>query len=126
MSAVHDASSLLAFTFDEPGADTVRSALRGGLISSVNWSEVVQKVGVKGQATTELRRLFEQLGLVIVPFEASTAERAASLYPTTKTFGLSLGDRACLALGLERDLPVMTADRSWTELALELAIRPIR
>jgi ribonuclease VapC len=104
----------------------VRSALRGGLISSVNWSEVVQKVGVKGRATTELRRLFEQLGLIIVPFEASTAERAASLYPQTRALSLSLGDRACLALGLERDLPVLTADRSWSGLALHLDIRPIR
>ena len=126
MSVVHDASSLLAFVFDEPGADAVRGALRGSLVSSVNWSEVVQKAGVKGRNVAELRFLFEQLGLSIVPFEANTAELAAGLYPQTKALGLSLGDRACLALGLERGLPVFTADRDWAGLPLDLSIRVIR
>ena len=126
MSVVHDASSLLAFVFDEPGADIVRGELRGGLVSSVNWSEVVQKAGVRGRNVAELRFLFEQLGLSIVSFEASTAELAAGLYPQTKAFGLSLGDRACLALGLERERPVLTADRNWVILSLGLVILEIR
>ena len=88
MNVVHDASSLLAFVFDEPGADAVRGELRGGLVSSVNWSEVVQKAGVKGRNVAEPRFLFEQLGLSIVPFEASTAELAADLYPQTKAQSL--------------------------------------
>jgi ribonuclease VapC len=126
MSVVHDASSLLALAFREPGAAVVRQALRDSLISSVNWSEFTQKVQQRGGNTTPLASILEKLGLTIVPFTTSTAELAASLYPQTKPLGLSLGDRACLALGLETSLEVYTADKTWATLALAVPIRVIR
>lgn len=101
MSVVHDASSLLAVAFREPGNEVARGALRGSLVSSVNWSEVVQKVKARGRDTSGLAVLFAGLGVTIEPFGVEAAERAASLYGETRAFGLSLGDRACLALGLE-------------------------
>lgn len=126
MSVVHDASSLLALAFDEPGSDLVRAALRGSFISSVNWSEVVQKVRGKGGDVTQLRGLFEGLGVTVEPFRATTAELAASLHPVTRELGLSLGDRACLALGLEKRLTVYTADRAWRAADLGVVVQPIR
>ncbi len=126
MSVVHDASSLLAFAFQEPGGDLVRAVLRASFISSVNWSEVVQKVQGKGRDTGPLRGLFDQLGVTVEPFAPSTAELAASLYFQTRHFGLSLGDRACLALGVEKGLSVYTADREWNRLSLGIEIKPIR
>jgi PIN domain nuclease of toxin-antitoxin system len=126
MSVVHDASSLLTLAFNEPGSSVVRAALRGSLISSVNWSEVVQKVQGRGRDTRPLRGLFEQLGVTIEPFAPSTAELAARLYFETRQLGLSLGDRACLALGLEKGWSVYTADREWSQLPLGIEIRPIR
>jgi PIN domain nuclease of toxin-antitoxin system len=123
MNAAHDATSLLAVAFREPGGDIARAALRGGLISSVNWSEVVQKVQAKGGNTQHLAALFTGLGVTIVPFAVTTAEVAAELCPQV---GLSLGDRACLALGLETNREVYTADPSWTTLALDVNVQVIR
>ncbi len=126
MSVVHDASSLLAVAFREPGGDVARAALRGSLISSVNWSEVIQKVQARGKDTTQLAQLYAGLGVTIVPFGVGTAERAASLYAETRAYGLSLGDRACLALGLETGREVYTADRPWTEISLAIKVTTIR
>lgn len=126
MSVVHDASSLLAVAFREPGAEIARATLRASLISSVNWSEVLQKVAARQGDTNQLRQLFGGLGVSIVPFSAEHAERAAAIYPETKAFGLSLGDRACLALGLETGLEIFTAERSWADLPLEINVRTIR
>jgi ribonuclease VapC len=92
MSVVHDASSLLALAFREPGADVVRANLRDSLISSVNWCEFIQKVQQRGGDVIPLANILETLGLSIVPFATSTAELAASLYSQTKPLGLSLGD----------------------------------
>jgi len=126
VSVVHDASSLLAVAFREPGADRARAALRGSFVSSVNWSEVMQKVAARSGDTSHLRQLFGGLGVGIVPFSAEHAERAAALYPNTKAYGLSLGDRACLALGLMTSREVYTAESIWANVALELKITAIR
>jgi ribonuclease VapC len=126
MTIVHDASCLLALAFREPGAEIVRANLRDSLISSVNWSEFVQKVTQHDGNVTPLSRIVEALGVTIVPFTVSTAELAARLYPQTKPLGLSLGDRACLALALERQCDVYTADSAWSKLQLSIDIRVIR
>jgi ribonuclease VapC len=126
MTIVHDASCLLALAFREPGAEIVRANLRDSLISSVNWSEFVQKVTQHNGNVTPLSRIVEALGVTIVPFTVSTAELAARLYPQTKPLGLSLGDRACLALALERQCDVYTADSAWSKLQLSIDIRVIR
>lgn len=126
MSIVHDASCLLALAFREPGAEIVRANLRDSLISSVNWSEFVQKVAQHGGNIQPLSRIIEALGVTIVPFTATTAELAAHLYPQTKALGLSLGDRACLALALERQCNVYTADSAWSKLQLSIEVRVIR
>jgi ribonuclease VapC len=126
LSVVHDASSLLAVTFREPGAENARESLRDSLTSSVNWSEVLQKILEKGGDIQTVMDVFTGLGVRIVPFSASHAEVAARLHEVTSRGGLSLGDRACLALGIETGLEVVTADRSWATLDLEVTVRLIR
>jgi ribonuclease VapC len=126
VSVVHDASSLLAVAFREPGGEMARALLRGSFISSVNWSEVAQKVRSKGGSTQQLAALFTGLGVTILPFAMTTAELAADLYPQTKHLGLSLGDRACLALGLETGREILTTDKNWTSLPLDVRVHPIR
>lgn len=64
--------------------------------------------------------------LNIEPFSESQAETAARLWLETRKYGLSLADRACLALALEKSLPVLTADRAWQQLQLEVDIRVVR
>ncbi len=126
MSAVIDASALLAYLHQEPGWELVRSALAGGCIGAVNWSEVALKADRNGLDASRIRDLLQDMELTIVPFSAEQAEATATLWRATKAHGLSLADRACLALALERKLPVLTADRAWTELALGIDIRLIR
>jgi len=126
VSVVVDASSLLAFLNDEPGADAVWSALAGGLVSTVNWSEVVQKSLQREADVVGMRQDFSEAGLSFMPFTAEQSEIAAELWQSTRRFGLSLADRACLALARERQLSVLTADRAWTEMDLGFDVRLIR
>lgn len=125
-TAVLDASALLAMLHGEPGGEEVQRSLQTSSMSSVNWSEVVQKSLERGVEVEGMRQDLEVLGLQIVPFSAAQAERAAFLRALTRPLGLSLGDRACLALAAELRLPALTTDRNWADLALELEIRVTR
>jgi PIN domain nuclease of toxin-antitoxin system len=124
--AVLDASALLALLNQEPGGEVVEDALPGALISAVNFSEVVAKLVDKGVPETGARAVLEDIGLEIYPFDTEQAFRTGELRPKTRPLGLSLGDRACLALGDLLDLPVLTTDRSWKELKLGIEVRMIR
>jgi PIN domain nuclease of toxin-antitoxin system len=124
MNAVLDASALLAWLQDEIGAEVVEAVLASGAISSLNWSEVLQKSLAHGVAIEGLREDMEALGLAVMPFDVVDAEQAARLWLPGS--GLSLADRACLALGLRHGVPVWTADRMWAQASLGVAVRVIR
>jgi ribonuclease VapC len=121
-----DASALIAMLRDEPGGDVVEELLETATISSVNWSEVVQKALDWKTEIAGLRQDLEALGLEVVPFTALLAETTAELRSSTRQAGLSLGDRACLALASVLGLPAITADRIWLDLGLPLEIRAVR
>lgn len=120
MKLILDASALLAWLQDEPGAASVEDSLPEAAISSINWSEVWQKALAHGVEVAGLRADLEALGLRIVPFDALDAEEAARLW--SAGHGLSLADRACLALGLRYQLPVWTADRAWESAGAVLGV----
>jgi PIN domain nuclease of toxin-antitoxin system len=123
---VLDASALLALINAEPGAQRVEAVLPDAVMSAVNLSEVVAKLGDIG--ITEREAWEEAADLVprIVAFDTDLARRAARLRPKTRALGLSLGDRACLALAELLTTPVLTADRTWRKLDLDIDIRFIR
>jgi ribonuclease VapC len=123
---VVDASALLAMLHAEPGAEIVEEAVAESAISTVNWSEVYQRSLARGVDVAGLRSDVEALGLEIVLFTVDDAEQAAELWPPTRHLGLSLGDRACLALARRLGLPTLTADRSWLDLTLGVQIVAIR
>jgi PIN domain nuclease of toxin-antitoxin system len=124
VNAVLDASALLAWLQAEPGAESVEAELATAAISSLNWSEVLQKSLAHGVEIAGLREDLEALGLAIVPFDAVDAEQAARLWAPGN--GLSLADRACLALGVRLRLPVWTADRMWAQLSPGVTVHVIR
>ncbi|HZF14186.1 MAG TPA: type II toxin-antitoxin system VapC family toxin [Thermoanaerobaculia bacterium] len=125
-SCVLDASALLALLQGEPGGERVEEFLETAAISSVNWSEVMQKA-LDWQTEIEgLRQELEVLGLEILPFTAVLAETTAHLRASTRQAGLSLGDRACLALASTLNLPAFTTDRIWPDLGLPIEIRVLR
>jgi PIN domain nuclease of toxin-antitoxin system len=126
MRAVLDASALLAFLRDEPGAPVVEAELSAAVISSVNWAEVIQKSLAVGVPIEGLANDLSAYGLTILPFTADDAHRAGELWLQTRALGLSLGDRACLATAARLNLPALTTDRSWAMLDLGIPVRVIR
>lgn len=126
MTVILDASALLAFLQNEPGNNQVEAILPEAVICSVNWSEVVQKTVAADIDVNGLREDLEALGLKILPFSAEEAELAGRLWQQTRQFGLSLGDCACLSVGMRLEAPVLTADRIWTTLNLPITVHSIR
>ena len=114
---VLDASAVLALLFEEPGAEIVRAQLRTGVIGAANLAEVLAKLSDHGLPAPEAARAVAILGLEVAPMTEGQAQRSAELRPATRTAGLSLGDRACLALAMELGAPALTADRSWAGVA---------
>lgn len=110
---VLDASALLALLNAEAGSDEVAASLPGARISAVNVAEVVGKLAEAGAPEEEILEILEGLGLEIRAAGLQEAMRAGLMRPETRSLGLSLGDRFCLALGRELGAPVLTADRSW-------------
>lgn len=118
MTRVFDASAVLAAIFEEPGADRVVALWAEGesLLGAVNYAEVVSKLAERGMSETEITVVIEGIPLAVTPFDRRTAHQAGLLRPATKSLGLSLGDRACLALGMVREAPVVTAERIWKKV----------
>jgi ribonuclease VapC len=131
-SAVLDASALLAYLHDEPGADAVADAVAdGAAISTVNLGEVFSRVADRGADPARVARQMTDRGLLdgaimVEAFTSADAVEVGRLRPLTREHGLSLGDRACLALARRLELPAITADTAWSKLDLKIELRHIR
>jgi ribonuclease VapC len=123
---VLDASAFLAVASREPGADLVYPRLKASLMSAVNVAEVLQKLAQKGMSNKKAAEYVRQLVHEIVDFDYRQAVLVATMVPKTLPLGLSLGDRACLALGKSEGLTVLTADQVWATLDLGVQVEVIR
>lgn len=126
MSVILDASAMLALLQNEPGAEMVLRQAKGSCMLSVNFCEVLQRILAKGVNAGFAEQTLDRLEIAVVPFDRTLARIAAELRERTRFMGASLGDRACLALGMTTGLPILTADRDWRQLDLGLDIRMIR
>lgn len=126
MSVVLDSSAVLAVVLNEPGSQRVGAALNGAVISAVNLSEIYATASEKGLDIAGIRGAVAGLGIRIVPFGDTHALLAGQLRPVTRSLGLSLGDRACLATAIFEKRPAMTADKAWLNLNLPIEIISIR
>jgi PIN domain nuclease of toxin-antitoxin system len=123
---VFDSSAVLALLHREPGAEIVLEHAGNAIISAVNLGELGARLVDRGMPESEIREVVDAVGLNVVPFDEDQAFVSAFLRRTTRARGLSLGDRACLALAKSRGLPALTADRIWAELEIGIEIRLIR
>jgi ribonuclease VapC len=111
---VLDASAVLALLADEPGAERVADAIvAGATIGAVNLAEVLTKLADIGMPRVAAEDALDGLGLDVVAFDAAAARSSAGLREATRSRGLSLGDRAAIALAAARGVPVLTTDRAW-------------
>jgi ribonuclease VapC len=111
---------------EEPGSAAVEAVLDHAAISAVNLSEVQAKLVERGTASELAWSSLVDLDLEVVDFDASQARVAGDLRLLTRAQGLSLGDRACLALAQALGLPAMSADRAWAGLEVGIEIRTVR
>jgi len=128
MTAVLDASAVLTLLYREPGHETVAGLVEGSVISAVNWSEVVQKLAQRGVAEpAAIITSLLALGVTVLYFSRADAEAAARLWPAVRARGLSLGDRAWLAVAqaLPRAIAV-TADTAWADIDAGVEVLVVR
>lgn len=123
---VVDASVVLASLFGEPGGLEAEELSADYAISTVNLSEVVAKLVDRGWSDAAADAVADDLGMTVVPFDAGLARDAGKLRRTTRSHGLSLGDRACLALARREGVPALTADRAWQNADTDVTIEVIR
>lgn len=123
---VLDSSVVLAHINGEAGSERAAAFFGDALICAVNLAEVVGKLVERGASLGLVRLALSRYGLQVAAFDEELAEVAGALRAKTKAFGLSLGDRACLALGQRFSLPILTADRMWKELDLPVEIQLLR
>jgi PIN domain nuclease of toxin-antitoxin system len=127
-SCVVDASAILAWLFNERGAEVVDRLLDSAALSTVNLAEVLHRCDEEGMATSSLERDLRGLGVAVEPFTAADARivkdvRRVGRRARTR---VSLGDCCCLATGVRMNLPVIASDRAWERLNLAIEIRPFR
>jgi ribonuclease VapC len=124
---VLDASALLAFLTHEAGADQLTPELLNVAASStVNLAEVQSKLVARGLSIDDAWEATLSPVREAISFTPEHARLAGNLVSKTRQYGLSLGDRACLAVGLALNAPVYTADRSWKDLKVGVRIHVIR
>jgi ribonuclease VapC len=124
---VLDASALLALLNQEPGAQKLTpELLREATASTVNLAEVQTKLVREGGDPDEAWELALAPISEAEPFTNEHAKIAGTLVRQTRPLGLSLGDRACLALAMTLGAPVYTTDKDWKNLKLGVPIHVLR
>lgn len=126
MGVVVDSSVVLAVLRNEGGAERAAPSLADGHLSSVNAVEVVTRLIDLGYGPDRAATALSRFRLTIVPFDEEQAMLAGRLRADTRHRGLSLGDRACLALAIREEATALTADRNWADLDLPCKVELIR
>jgi len=126
-AVVFDASAILALLRGEPGSDTVAQYIGDGLISAVNFQEIIKELLRRGISIEASIEMTGALHLDVRPHRADDALAAAALYPATRHHGSGVGDRSCMALAIAERLPALTADQAWAKIEVaDLEVRLIR
>jgi len=126
MSIILDSSAVLALLWKETGSEIVAKSIGKASISTVNASEVIAKMVDRGIDDTTAEQILLTLGMGIINFDTPTSILAGQIRRTTKSQGLSLGDRSCIALGIIKKSKILTADREWANVDMDVQIELIR
>jgi ribonuclease VapC len=127
--AILDAAAVVAFLNREIGHEAITDGLAAGAgICTANIAEVIGVLMRRGLTAEQANQAVADLPVTIFDVDLDLARRAGALEVATRRFGLSLGDRICLALAARQGLPAMTADRVWSQCgpAVGVEVRLIR
>jgi len=118
---VFDSSALIALFAKEKGFEVIKQHLKNAIISSVNIAEVYKYcIDVQNLTEDECNDIVNISGVKIIEFDQKQALTTAQIYPKTKKYGLSLGDRACIALAIEKECSVLTCDKIWEKVHIDV------
>ena len=123
---VLDASAILAAANSEPGADVVLAHVHEAAVSTVNLSEAQGKLVQRGLPADDAWEVALSFCNEVISFDSEQARLAGSMIGATRALGLSLGDRACLALATLLEVQALTTDRQWKKLRLDVEVRFLR
>lgn len=126
MRVVLDASALLALLWSESGSEIVASVMDNAVMSAVNWAEVISKLQERGVDLEDARPMLAELSIDVLPFDQEQAFASGALRMRSKHLGLSIGDRACLALAAQLSAPTYTADKAWAKLDVGVVVKVVR
>jgi PIN domain nuclease of toxin-antitoxin system len=118
---VLDASAFLALAQEEKGAEIIKPLLKFTVMSTVNIAESLTALQRSNIEPDDAMNLINDIISCIIPFDLDQAAEAARLNQLVKHKGLSLGDRACIAVGIKLEIPIYTADKAWAELNIDKA-----
>lgn len=121
-----DASAVMAFILGEAGCHRVQALQDRAMISAVNYSEVAAKLSERGLTAEDRDTVLLAVQAEIVGFDRAQALESGALRAATRSAGLSLGDRACLALAIRTGGVAITTDRAWSSLDLKVKVELIR
>lgn len=122
-NVIFDASALIAVITQEAGHDQIKEYLSKAVMSSVNVSEVYQYCLDKMDMTEEeCKNMLKVASVEVYEFTEAQAMVAAKLVASTKKYGISIADRACLSLSIVTGFPVLTCDRIWQKLDLDIKV----
>jgi PIN domain nuclease of toxin-antitoxin system len=123
---VLDSSAVLALLRSESGSEQVEEVIDDALVSAVNEAEVISKLIWRGDSVEKAKQTVAALSYEVIPLDRALAVRAGGLWGSTKRYGLSLGDRCCLALAERERVPALTTDANWRNVAIGVEIKLLR
>jgi PIN domain nuclease of toxin-antitoxin system len=126
VDVVLDASVILAAVFGERGHEAVLALRQTAIASTVNIAEARARLADHGLDREAIDRSLDLINMRAVDFDEDQAILSSDLRRSTRNLGLSLGDRACLALAIQRKAVAYTADRAWANATLPVEVRMVR
>jgi len=114
-----DTSAVIALLKKEPGYEIIEDIIGSANISVVNLSELISVLTKSGLLEEEVDNITTSIVPIVIPFSEDIARLAGKLIKDTQIFGLSLGDRACIATGIIHNMTVYTTDKIWAKLGID-------